>query len=112
MLRGFATTFGLVATFILGANLYADQVRTAGASVANITPAATSITTNSNVAAKGDRLPAGPKFVMAETGDGAARRVLEAHALAMHQSRTGKFLTIARRTGVNETTLARTAAAQ
>jgi hypothetical protein len=113
MLRGFATTFGLVATITLGANLYADQVKTAGAAAfADVTPPARSITTNSNLAAKGDRLPAAPRFAMADTGDGASRRVLEAHALALHQSRAGRFITIARRTGASETTLAKTSAVQ
>ncbi|MDX6806982.1 hypothetical protein [Terrihabitans rhizophilus] len=112
MLRGFATTFGLVATITLGANLYADQVKTAGAAVAHVTPPAQSATTNSNLAAKGDRLPAAPRFAMADIGDGASRRVLEAHALALHQSRTGRFITVARRTGASETTLARTSAVQ
>ncbi|HYI06514.1 MAG TPA: hypothetical protein VD858_16595 [Reyranella sp.] len=108
MLRGFATTLAVVSAVTLAAWAYSDQMRTAGAtSVAEMTPSASSITTNSNLAAKGDRLQVGVRLSGAAGGGGAVDRIMEAHALAMAENASNLHMTVAVSSGHNETTLTR-----
>jgi hypothetical protein len=109
MLRGFVTTLSIVSALLAGAFLLSDQYRMAEAtSVAQMTPAATSMTTNSNFAAKGDQLPRGVRLsALAGAGDAAAARIVETHARAMAANAAGTFLTVGTRSGPAETTLTR-----
>jgi hypothetical protein len=109
MLRGFITTVSVVSILFAGAFLLSDQYRMAEAtSVAQMTPAATSMTTNSNFAAKGDQLPRGVQLsaVTGEAADAVAR-IVETHARAMQANASGTFLTVGTRSGAAETTLTR-----
>ncbi|MGQ4272919.1 hypothetical protein [Terrihabitans sp. B22-R8] len=110
MLRGFLTTLGIVSAITLVSWTYADQTRMARATpVADITPAATSVTTNSNLAAKGDQLKADVKFSSAASvdNDGAINRIVEAHLLTKSKNDNTKFLTVAKAGAGNETILTR-----
>jgi hypothetical protein len=109
MLRGFITTFAAVSAVMLGAWAYTDTYRTAGASAnPEITPAAASATTNSNLAAKGDRLDIGTaRLSMAAGGNGALDRIVSAHAKALEANASGAFVTVSVPSGHNETTLMR-----
>jgi hypothetical protein len=111
MLRGFLTTFAVVSAVTLGAWAYTDTYRTAGASAnPEMTPATTSATTNSNLAAKGDRLDIGTARLSAVAsvgGDGAMDRIISAHAKALEANASGAFVTVSVPSGQNETTLMR-----
>ncbi|WP_222874601.1 hypothetical protein [Terrihabitans soli] len=110
MLRGFLTTFAVVSAVMLGAWAYTDTYRTAGATAANpeMTPAATSATTNSNLAAKGDRLDIGTeRLSVAANGGPALDRIISAHAKALEANASGAFVTVSVPSGHNETTLMR-----
>jgi hypothetical protein len=108
MFRGFATTLGLVSAITLGAWAFADQTRTAKAvAVAEMTPATASTTTNSNLAAKGDRLAVGVRLSGAASvdRDGSIERITAAHAMATEAAH--RYMTVALPTGEAETTLKR-----
>jgi hypothetical protein len=109
MLRGFLTTFAVVSAVMLGAWAYTDTYRTAGATAnPEMTPAATSATTNSNLAAKGDRLDIGTDYLsVAANGDQVMDRIISAHAKALEANASGAFLTVSVPSGHNETTLMR-----
>ena len=108
MLRGFVTTLAVVSGVTLAAWAYSDQYRTANATTAaEMTPVASSITTNSNLAAKGDRLQVGVRLSGAAGGDGAMDRIMEAHARAMAENASNEFMTVAVPSGHDETTLVR-----
>ena len=108
MLRGFATTLAVVSAVTLVAWAYSDQARMAKATpTAQMTPATTSATTNSNLAAKGDRLQVGVRLSGAAGSDGAMDRILEAHARAMSENASNQFMTVAVPSGHDETTLVR-----
>jgi hypothetical protein len=110
MLRGFMTTFGVVSAITLVAWAYTDQSRMAGATpAAEMTPTATSATTNSNLAAKGDRLDIGIRLSGAASvdRDGVLDRIISAHAQAMEANASNHFMTVSVPSGHNETTLVR-----
>lgn len=110
MLRGFTTTLGVVTAITLVAWTYAEQGRMASATpVAEMTPAATSATTNSNLAAKGDQLSMGVRLSSAASvdTDGAVNRIVAAHSRAMMENANKEFMTVAISSGPTETTLAR-----
>lgn len=110
MLRGFLTTFTAVSAITLAAWAYTDQSRMAGATpAAEMTPATTSMTTNSNLAAKGDREKVGARLSMVAgvDMDGAMDRIISAHAKAMEANTTGEFMTVSVPSGHNESTLVR-----
>jgi hypothetical protein len=111
MLRGFATTLAVVSAITLVAWSYADQARMARATpIAEITPAATSMTTNSNLAAKGDKLDTGVRLSGASGADtdGAIDRIIGAHLVARDMAANAKFVTVASAGVVaNETVLTR-----
>lgn len=104
MLRGFITTLAIVSAIMLGAWAYAEQARMASATtIPAVTPAATSMTTNSNLAAKGDKLDVGVRL-SADLRNSEISRIMEAHARFASNS---EYMTIAQPTGINETTLVR-----
>ncbi len=106
MLRGFLTTLGVVSAVTLAAWAYSDQYRIAGATPAEMTPqASTSATTNSNLAAKGDRLDLGLHVAAADKD--ALARIVNAHAQAVEANAGSSFMTVAVPSGHNETTLVR-----
>jgi hypothetical protein len=110
MLRGFMTTFGVVSAVTLVAWAYTDQSRMAGATPAEMTPATASATTNSNLAAKGDRLDVGLIHLSGAASldkDGALDRIVGAHARALEANASNQFMTVAVPSGHNETTLVR-----
>ena len=115
MLRGFATTLAVVSCIMMGAWAYAEQARMASATpVPAVTPLSeASATTNSNVAAKGDRLAIGPQFAVAGYADqdGSMKRIVEAHARAMQESAQNRSMTIGLASGPRETTLMRVSVA-
>lgn len=105
MLRGFLTTLGVVSAVTLAAWAYTDQNRMAGATPAEMTPQTTSATTNSNLAAKGDRLDLG--LHVATSDRGALERIVNAHSQAVEASAGSSFMTVSVPSGHNETTLVR-----
>jgi hypothetical protein len=111
MLRGFMTTFGVVSAITLVAWAYTDQSRMAGATpAAEMTPTTSSLTTNSNLAAKGDRLDVGVIHLSGAASvdrDGALDRIISAHAQAMEANASNQFMTVSVPSGHNETTLVR-----
>lgn len=107
MLRGFITTFGIVSAVTLAAWAYTDQSRMAGATPAEMTPSASSSTTNSNLAAKGDRLDIGMIQTAGMNADGAMDRIIGAHARALEANANGNFMTVEVPSGHNESTLVR-----
>jgi hypothetical protein len=110
MLRGFMTTFAAVSTVMIGAWAYTDTYRTAGAAAPEVTPVTTSATTNSNLAAKGDRLDIGTARLSGAASvdrDGAMDRIISAHAKALEANASGAFMTVSVPSGHNETTLMR-----
>ncbi len=111
MLRGFLTTFTAVSAVMLGAWAYTDTYRTAGATAnPEVTPSTTSATTNSNLAAKGDRLDIGTARLSAAAGadrDGAMDRIISSHAKALEANASGAFVTVSVPSGHSETTLMR-----
>jgi hypothetical protein len=108
MLRGFVTTLGLVSAVTLAAWAYTDQYRTAGATPAEMTPStATSATTNSNLAAKGDRLDIGTLHMASANFNGEMDRIVGAHARALEANASTSFMTVSVPSGHNETTLVR-----
>jgi hypothetical protein len=105
MLRGFITTLAIVTAITMGAWAYTEQARMASATpIPSITPAASSATTNSNVAKKGDKLEVGTQMA-ADHRNGEITRIMEAHARVA--SASGEYMTIAQPSGQNETTLVR-----
>lgn len=110
MLRGFITTLAVVSAVTLVAWAYTEQSRMASATTttAEITPSATSATTNSNLAAKGDRLDIGTvRLSGVATADGAMDRIIAAHAQALEANASSSFMTVSVPSGHNETTLVR-----
>ena len=110
MLRGFISTLAVVSAITLTAWTFADQSRTASATtVAEMTPAATSATTNSNLAAKGDQLSKGVRLsgLTGAGSDGAVNRIAEAHTVAMLENAGNQFMTVAVSSGHASTTLVR-----
>jgi hypothetical protein len=110
MLRGFVTTLAVVSAITLTAWTFADQARMAKATpIADVTPAATSITTNSNLAAKGDALEVAPQLAADTSMDGgeAFGRIVGAHQVAMAENAAKRFVTVSRAGTANETVLTR-----
>lgn len=107
MLRGFLTTLGIVSAVTLAAWAYTDQNRMAGATPAEMTPVTTSATTNSNLAAKSDRLDVGILHMAGVNSDGAMDRIIGAHARALEANADSSFMTVSVPSGHNETTLVR-----
>ncbi|MFC5068425.1 hypothetical protein [Flaviflagellibacter deserti] len=108
MLRGFATTLAVVSAVTLVAWAYTDQARMARATTAaEMTPVTSSATTNSNLAAKGDRLSVGVRLSGVASADGAMDRIMEAHARAMAENASDRFMTVSVPSGHDETTLVR-----
>lgn len=104
MLRGFITTLAIVSAIMLGAWAYSEQARMASATtIPAVTPSATSMTTNSNLAAKGDKLDVGVQM-SADSRNSEITRIMEAHARV---STTREYMTIAQPTAENQTTLVR-----
>ena len=108
MIRGFLTTFTIVSAAMLGAWAYTDQNRMAGATpAAENTPSTASATTNSNLAAKGDRLDMGTTHIAGVNTDGMMDRIVSAHARALEANASNAFMTVSVPSGHNETTLVR-----
>lgn len=110
MLRGFISTLAVVSAITLTAWSFADQSRMASATpVAEMTPAATSATTNSNLAAKGDQLAKGVRLsgLTGSENGGAVDRIAGAHAVAMLENSGNQFMTVAVASGHASTTLVR-----
>jgi hypothetical protein len=107
MLRGFITTLGIVSAVTLAAWAYTDQNRMADATPAAMTPPTASATTNSNLAAKGDRLDIGTMHMAGTNQDGAMDRIIGAHARALEANASTSFMTVSVPSGQNETTLVR-----
>ena len=108
MLRGFATTLALVSAVMMGAWAYAEQYRVASATtIPAITPNAVSMTTSSNIAAKGDRLDLQFSGATSIDHDGSLQRIIGAHARAMAENDHNRSMTVALRSAPNETTLMR-----
>ncbi|MDX6805308.1 hypothetical protein [Terrihabitans rhizophilus] len=100
----------VVSAITLTAWTYADQARMAKATpVADVTPAATSITTNSNLSAKGDALSVAPQLAADTSMDGgeAFGRIVGAHQVAMSEHASKRFVTVAKAGVSNETVLTR-----
>lgn len=108
MLRGFITTLAVVSAIMLGAWAYSEQARMASATVIPaVTPPTTSVTTNSNLAKKGDKLEVGVQLsgVRSDRRNDEITRIMEAHARVASEAR--EYITVAQPTGHNETTLTR-----